>query len=118
MKDNGERDKKVQGSGHARVYISCETRKPTRGLCPKEHTIRQGHQECTGERDTRISNMSSGDSIPQAMVDTRKGCHRPWFVNDKVLEAIKDKWQQFTTRSLGVSIIIRAIKDGRVGKEE
>lgn len=68
------------------------------------------------ERDTRINNKFSNDFIPQAMVDTKKGCHRAWFVNDQVLEAIKDKWQHFTPRSLGVSIIIRAVKVEVVGK--
>lgn len=91
MTDNGERDKKAQGSGHARVDISCEARRPTRGLHSRGYTIQWDYQECTDERDTRINKFSS-DSVPQAVVDTREGCHRAQFIKDKVLEAIKDKW--------------------------
>lgn len=48
------------------------------------HPIQQGHQEGTDEKGARISHEFSGHSVLQAAVDTRKGCHRAWFVNDKV----------------------------------
>lgn len=92
MTDNGERDKKAQGSGHARIDISCEARRPTRGLHSRGYIIQQDHQECTDERNTKINNKFSSDSVPQVVVDTREGCHRAWFVKHKVLEAIKGKW--------------------------
>lgn len=50
------------------------------------------------------------------MVDTRKGYHRVWFINEKVLGAIKDKWQHLATKSLGIIIIIRTVKVSVVGK--
>lgn len=36
MTDNEERDKKAQGSGHARVDMSCEVRNPQEDYVPED----------------------------------------------------------------------------------
>lgn len=66
LEDSRKALKGAEGGEIAVVNILFEGKMPVSGLYvtgrPEETLFNEGHQECTGERDTNITKMCSGDS--------------------------------------------------------